>query len=183
MTSRGIRALLEEGIVARAYVFMELGGEEAAALRAFIKEAPSHRERSRAQAVWFSAQGRTVQEITRLLSVTERAVRKWFAAYRRGGLEALRNKPYPARKTKLSPQQEEQLVAITRQAPKTVGVEATTWNCRLLRDWLAQTFHVELSQEWVRCILRKHGLRFRRPKLTLTSPDPDSARKKGRLTA
>lgn len=169
--------------MARAYVFMEVGHEGAEALKAFIKEAPSHRERTRAQAVWFSAQGRTVQEIRQLLSVTERAVRIWFAAYRRGGLEALRGRPYPRRRTRLSPQQENQLVAVTRQAPRTVGVEGTTWNCRLLRDWLDQTFHVQLSQEWVRCILRKHGLRFRRPKLTLTSPDPDYARKKGQLTA
>ena len=169
--------------MARAYVFMELGEGEAEVLQAFIKEVPKHRERTRAQAIWFSAQGRTVQEITELLSVTERAVRMWFAAYRRGGLEALRDRPYPRRRTRLSPQQEDQLVAVTRQAPKTVGVEGTIWNCRLLRDWLAQTFHVQLSQEWVRCILRTHGLRFRRPKLTLTSPDPDYARKKGRLTA
>lgn len=169
--------------MARAYVFMELGEGEAKALKAFIKEAASHRERTRAQAVWFSAQGRTVKEITHLLSVTERGVRKWFAAYRQGGLKALHNKPYPPRRTRLSRQQEEQLVALTRQAPSTVGLEGTAWNCRLLRDWLAQTFHLQLSQEWVRCILRKHGLRFRRPKLTLTSPDPDYARKRGRLTA
>jgi transposase len=169
--------------MARSHVFLELGEDDAAAVKSFVKEATSHRQRTRAQAVWFSAQGRTVQEITQLLSVTERGVRKWFTAYRRGGLAALRNKAYPRRRTRLSPQQEEQLVAITRQAPSTAGLQGTTWNCRLLRDWLAQTFHVQLSQEWVRCILRQHGLRFRRPKLTLTSPDPDYAQKKGRLTA
>jgi len=70
-------------------------------------------------------------------------------------------------------------VAVTRQSPRSVGVEGTTWKCRLLRDWLARSFHVQFSQEWVRCILRKHGLRFRRPRLTLTSADPDCARKKG----
>jgi len=80
MTSRGIRIVLEERSMVRAYVFMELGDKGAEALKAFIKEARSHRERTRAQAVWFSAQGRSVQEITHLLSVTERAVRKWFAA-------------------------------------------------------------------------------------------------------
>ena len=165
--------------MARAHVFVKLGQEEAKALRGFIKEAPSQRVRTRAQAVWFSHQGRTVQEIAKLLWVSQRAVWKWFTAYRRRGLEGLRDKPRPPGKRKLSLQQEQQLVAITRQAPCTVGLEGTTWNCRLLRDWLGQTFHVHLSPEWVRCILLKHNLRFRRPKLTLTSPDPAYARKKG----
>ena len=169
--------------MARHHGFVELGKEEAEALQAFIKGAAKHRERTRGQAVWFSAQGRTVPEIAQLLSVTERAVWKWFAAYRRGGTEALRDKPYPRRQRTLTSEQEEQLVAITRQSPATVGLEGTTWNCRLLRDWLKQTFHVQLSQEWVRCLLRQHGLRFRRPKLTLTSPDPEYHRKKGRSTS
>lgn len=167
----------------RRHVFLTLGQEEAEAVQAFITEAPKHRERTRGQAIWFSAQGRTVAQIAQLLSVTERAVWTWFAAYRRGGVDAVRDRPYPRRTRKLTSEQEEQLVAITRQSPATAGLEGTTWNCRLLRDWLKQTFQVRLSQEWVRCILRQHGLRFRRPKLTLTSPDPEYHRKKGRLTS
>lgn len=167
----------------RPHVFVKLGQEEAKALGDFIKKAPSGRVRTRAQAVWFSHQGRTVDEIAGLLCVSQRAVWKWFTAYGQRGLQGLQEGPRRPRKRKLGPQQEQQLVAITRQAPCTVGLEGTTWNCRLLRDWLGQTFHVHLSPEWVRCILLKHNLRFRRPKLTLTSPDPAYARKKGRSTA
>lgn len=169
--------------MARPHVFVELTQEEAKALRGFIKGAPSQGVRTRAQAVWFSQQGRTVQEIAKLLCVSQRAVWKWFTAYGAGGLAGFKDKPRPPGKRKLSLQQEKQLVAITRQAPSTAGLEGSSWNCRLLRDWLAQTFHVHLSQEWVRCILLKHNLRFRRPKLTLTSPDPAYVQKKGRLSA
>lgn len=166
----------------RRHVFVQLSEKEASALSDFVKQAPSNRVRTRAQAVWFSSQGQTVQQITALLSVSERAVWKWFDAYRKGALESLRDKPRRPRKRKLSPQQEEQLVAITRQAPNTVRMSGYTWNCRLLSEWLRKTFHVHLSDEWVRRILLKHNLRFRRPKLSLTSPDPAYAQKKGRLT-
>ena len=165
----------------RRHVFVQLSEEDMTAVSEFIKEAPSNRVRTRAQAVWFSSQGQTVQAITALLSVSERAVWKWFDAYQKGGLEALRDKPRHPRKRKLSPRQEAKLVAITRQSPATAGLSGYTWNCRLLSEWLQKALHVHLSDEWVRQILLKHGLRFRRRKLVLTSPDPAYAQKKRRL--
>jgi len=177
------KSFFQEVVMGRRHVFMELSAEEAAQLREFIKNADNHRARTRAQAIWFSSRGQTVQQISSLLSVTERVVWKWFDAYSERGLEGLKRKPYPKRETILNPQREEDLVAITRQAPNTVGMRGYTWNCRLLKDWLDKTYHVKLSQEWVRRILRRHGLRFRRPKLKLTSPDPNYAQKKMPLTS
>ena len=176
MTCRD-KSFFREVVMGQRHVYMELGAEEAAQLREFIKNAGNHRERTRAQAIWFSSQGQTVEQLSSLLSVTERAVWKWFDAYSKRGLEGLKRKPYPRRRTRLGPRQEEKLVAITRQAPNTVGMRGYTWNCRLLKEWLDKTYHVKLSQEWVRRILRRHGLRFRRPKLKLTSPDPNYAQK------
>jgi len=163
-------------------VFMRLTPAEAAAVRAFIRKPPSGPARLRAQAIWFSSQGHPVKEIAKLLSVAERSVWNWFDAWRRQGLNGLRDKPIPGRPASLSPQQQAQLVAITRQPPASVGMSGYTWNCRLLSEWVGKTFHVTLTDEWVRQILLKHGLRFRRPKLVLTSPDPAYAQKKRRLT-
>lgn len=162
----------------RRHVFLKVSQEEARDISEFIKNAKSNWDRTRAQAVWFSSQRRTVQEISALLSVTERAIWNWLDAYRKEGLEGLKRKVYSQRETVVGPKQEERLVAITRQAPNTVGIEGYTWNCRLLSDWLDKTFHIRVTDEWVRQILLKHNLRFRRPKLKLTSPDPDYAQKK-----
>ena len=166
----------------KRYVFMRLDEKERTQLKEFIKQAPSQRVRTRAQAIWFSSQGQTVQEIAKLLSVSERSVWNWFAACRRHGLKGLCDKPIPGRTPSLSPRQEAELVAITRQSPASVGMSGYTWNCLSLSKWLRKTFHITLSDEWVRQILLRHGLRFRRPKLVLTSPDPDYAQKKRRLT-
>ena len=166
----------------KCHVFVRVTPAQAAALKAFMKKPPGDRARRRAQAVWFSSQGQPVQEIARLLSVSERSVWSWFTAWRKEGLDGLRDKPIPGRPSRLSREQAAEMVEVTRQSPASVGLEGQTWNCRLLSEWAGETFHVRLSDEWVRRIMLRHGMRFRRPKLVLTSPDPDYARKKGRST-
>ena len=166
----------------RSHVFVRLTPSQAKGLKAFLKKPPGERARQRAQAIWFSSQGQPVRKIARLLSVSERSVRKWLAAWRGEGLDGLRDKPIPGRPARFTPAQAAEMVKVTRQSPATVGLEGHTWNCRLLSEWVDDTFHVRLSDEWVRRLMIRHGMRFRRPKLVLTSPDPDYARKKGRLT-
>ena len=170
------------GIMGRSHVFVHLTPAQRRRLKAFLKKPPNDRARRRAQAIWFSSQGQPVREVAKLLSVSERSVRSWLAAWRKEGLDGLRDKPIPGRPSSLSDEQTAQMVEITRQSPATVGLEGHTWNCRLLSDWVDDTFHVRLSDEWVRRLMIRHGMRFRRPKLVLTSPDPEYARKKGRST-
>ena len=51
----------------------------------------------RVQAVVLAKQGDTAPEIARALGVSRRAVQAWVAAYNRGGLEALPDRPHPGR--------------------------------------------------------------------------------------
>jgi hypothetical protein len=46
-------------------------------------------KRQRVSAVWFSDQGHTEEQISQLLKVSYRSVKKWLSIYRKGGLEAL----------------------------------------------------------------------------------------------
>lgn len=167
----------------RPHVYLRLSGEEEAEVEGFIKASRSHMERRRGQAILFSHRGRTKQEAAELLGVCVRAVDCWWALYRKGGVEGLKNAPRRKKNPKVSGERERALVEVVRQAPESVGKQANQWTCGLLADWLEDTFEVRVSDEWVRQILLKHGLRFRRAKLKLTSPDPDYAQKKRRLTA
>ena len=51
----------------------------------------------RVQAIVLAKQGDTAPEIARALGVSRRAVQAWVAAYNRGGLEALPDRPHPGR--------------------------------------------------------------------------------------
>src|SRR3954468_19847661 len=51
----------------------------------------------RVQAVVLAKQGDTAPDIPRPLGVSRRSVQTWVAAYNRGGLEALPDRPHPGR--------------------------------------------------------------------------------------
>jgi transposase len=60
----------------------------------------------RVQAVILAKQGDSAAQIARALGVSRRAVQAWVAAYNRGGLEALPDRPHPGRAPDLPRDQE-----------------------------------------------------------------------------
>src|SRR5919202_4142392 len=66
----------------------------------------STRTGPRVQAIILAKQGDTAPAIARALGFSRRAVQAWVAAYNRGGLEALPDRPHPGRKPTLSQDRE-----------------------------------------------------------------------------
>ena len=75
-------------------------------LQEMAKQFRNTRTWPRVQAVILAKQDDTAQEIARALGVSRRAVQAWVAAYNRGGLEALPDRPHPGR-TPLLPRDQE----------------------------------------------------------------------------
>lgn len=75
-------------------------------LQDLAKQYRSTRTWARLQAVILAKQGDTAPEIARALGFSRRAVQAWVAAYNRGGLEALPDRPHPGR-TPLLPHDQE----------------------------------------------------------------------------
>lgn len=161
---------------------IQLSKEEEAALEQFLRKGTGG-ERRRAQGILFWDRGQTQAEAAKLLGVEERSVRNWVRRFRDRGVEGLRRKARRYEKPKMTEEREKGLIEVVRGSPESVGMQGNGWNCRMLSQWFSDTFSVRLSDEWIRQILLKHGLRFRRAKLKLTSPDPEYAKKKRRLMA
>jgi transposase len=66
-------------------------------LQEAAKQCRKARTWPRVQAVVLAKQGDTASDIARALGVSRRAVQAWVAAYNRGGLEALPDRPHPGR--------------------------------------------------------------------------------------
>jgi transposase len=66
-------------------------------LQEAAKQCRKTRTWPRLQAVVLAKQGDTAPDIARALGVSRRAVQSWVAAYNRGGLEALPDRPHPGR--------------------------------------------------------------------------------------
>ena len=144
-----------------------------------MKGARNSREVTRAQAVYFYGRGRSVAEICDLLMVCERSVRGWLADYRRDGVEGLREKPHGRKKALFTAAQQQAIGQAIRQSPRTMGLETGVWTCWLVRQWAKREFGVTSGPECIRRILLRQGYRFGRPKLKLTSPDPEYGQKRG----
>src|SRR4051794_27162280 len=110
----------------------------------------------RVQAVLLARQGDTAPEIARALGFSRRAVQAWVAAYNRGGLEALPDRPHPGRAPTLPHDQEARFLERIEAPPRPEdgigelrGVD--------LRRILEREFAARYSQSGVYKLLHRLG--------------------------
>ena len=78
----------------------------------------------------------------------------------------------------------ERLRALLHQSPRSFGKETSVWTLELAAEVsLEQGLTPErVSREAVRTAMQRLGVRWKRAKQWITSPDPAYARKKGTVT-
>jgi transposase len=140
----------------------------------------------RCQILLASASGRTPQQIARNLGCAPSSVRHVIHAFHNEGTDCLREKssrPTTVRPA-LGPERAEPLKALLHQSPRTPGKATSLWSLPLVaticfeRGWTPRL----LSGEAIRQALKRFGIRWKRAKHWITSPDPAYARKKKPVT-
>jgi transposase len=141
----------------------------------------------RCQILLASAQGQAPSAIARSLRCTTPTVRNALHAFAKDGLSCLRQKssrPHSARPF-LDQTYTDALKELLHQSPRAFGKPTSLWTLHLVaelchaRGWTPRP----LSGEAIRVALKRLGIRWRRAKHWITSPDPAYARKKKRGTA
>jgi transposase len=140
----------------------------------------------RSQILLASARGEWAPRIAQQLGCSDQTVLNALAAFNATGLAALR-RGSPAAHTRhraFDTAAEAQLKALLHRSPRDCGEETSRWTLALLaevscRDGLTPQ---RVSAETVRATLVRLGIRWKRAKHWLTSPDPAYARKKGVAT-
>ncbi|HKB40087.1 MAG TPA: helix-turn-helix domain-containing protein, partial [Gemmataceae bacterium] len=141
----------------------------------------------RCQILLASASGTPPAAIARALGCTTRTVRNVIHAFAREGLDCLREKssrPHSARPF-LDASHTEALKDLLHHSPRTLGKPTSLWTLNLVaevchqRGWTPR----QLTGEAIRIALKRLGIRWRRAKHWITSPDPAYARKKNPATA
>jgi transposase len=136
----------------------------------------------RAQILLASARGEQAPQIARHLGCDAQTVRNAIAAFNARGLAALRkgsSRPHRFR-VAFDLARGEQLRALLHQSPRTFGKPTSMWTLELAA---AVSFEHGLtaervSGETIRATLARLGIRWKRAKRWITSPDPEYARKK-----
>lgn len=160
--------------------------EEQQALAAGLRSADAFTLR-RCQIILASARGARVPAIARSLGCGEQAVRNAIHAFAATGLAALRpgsSRPHTIHAA-FDADGAERLRALLHRAPRECGHPTSLWTLELLaetafREGLTAT---RVTGETIRATLARLGIRWRRAKTWITSPDPAYAQKNSAATA
>jgi transposase len=141
----------------------------------------------RSQILLASARGESAPQIARQLGCDDQTVRNAIAAFNARGLAALRkgsSRPHRIHAA-FDLARGEQLRAVLHQSPRTFDKPTSLWTLNLAADVsFEQGLTPErVSGETIRATSQRLGVRWKRAKQWITSPDPEYARKKGRATA
>jgi transposase len=141
----------------------------------------------RSQIIMASTRGDWVPCIARQVGCGEQTVRNVIHAFNDRGTAAL---PRGSRRAttihrSFAPAQAEQLRALLHQSPRTFGLPTSLWTLDLAAEvsFAQGLTPTRVSDETIRMTLRRLGVRWKRAKQWITSPDPQYARKKVPATA
>lgn len=159
---------------------------ERQALEAGLRSADAFRLR-RCQILLASARGERASQIARALSCDDQTVREAIQAFQARGLAALSPGSRRAKTIHraFEPAMAERLRALLHQSPRTFGKPTSLWTLELAAEVsvAAGLTPTRVSGETIRATLKRLGVRWKRAKQWITSPDPAYARKKAPATA
>jgi len=141
----------------------------------------------RSQILLASARGERAPAIARQLGCDDQTVREAIHAFAAAGLAALRPGSRRAKTIHraFDAAGAERLRALLHRSPRTFGKPTGLWTLELAAavSFAEGLTPERVSGETIRATLRRLGVRWRRAKHWITSPDPEYARKKGGATA
>jgi transposase len=133
-----------------------------------VSHTPWAKERCRAQALLWIADGFDVAEVAELLQVSRQTVYNWLSRFQERvelDLRArLRDAPRLGRPRAASGTIDELIAAVIDDDPRDFGYHATVWTAPLLSRYLRDHHAIEVSDRTVSRALDRLGLRWKRPR-------------------
>jgi len=120
-----------------------------------IKKERDPQVRDRLRGVLLLKKGYTQGKVAEIMDVTTRTVYNWKTRYNQEGVEGLRNKPIPGRKTVLDEKDMRRLRMLLE--------ERDYWTSNQVRELIKREFGVEFTTRHIPRVLRKLGLRYQKP--------------------
>jgi transposase len=142
----------------------------------------------RCQILLASGRGEWVPQIAETLGCNDQTVRNVIGEFERAGLDACltqgSSRPHTIH-AKVDAVAGEQIRALLHQSPRTFGKPTSVWTMELAAEvsFAEGIIPARVSGETIRQAILRLGVRWKRAKQWITSPDPEYARKKGRAIA
>lgn len=162
-----------------------LTAEERATLETGLRS-PSAFTLRRCQMLLASAEGQSTPSIARALRCNDQTVRNAIHDWKERGFDALQPRSSRPHTTHVlfDARSLERLRSLLHQNPRSFGKETSVWTLELAAEIsFAQGLTSRLvSDETIRAALSTLGVRWKRAKHWITSPDPEYLRKKNGAT-
>lgn len=137
------------------------------------KGSPEELERRRHRAMELLDDGHDAGEVARRVGVDRRSVRRWKAAHRDGGDQALTARPVSGRPPKLTVTQREELQALLLSGAEAAGFDTDLWTCPRVRDLIRSRFGIRYHVDHMGRLLRSLGWSPQRPQPRAVERDED----------
>jgi transposase len=165
----------------------ELSDEEQERLEAGLHSQALYEVR-RCQILLASGREEWAPDLAEMLGCTDQTVRNVVRDFEQAGREACLTRGSSRPQTihrQLDAVADEQLRALLHQSPRTFGQPTSLWTLDLAAEvgFAAGSTAERVSGETLRQAILRLGVRWKRAKQWITSPDPESARNNGRAIA
>jgi transposase len=137
-------------------------------LEDIVAHTPWAKERCRAQALLWIAEGFEVAEVAELMHVTRQTVYHWLSRFQQRVEPDLRARlldaPRLGRPRAAEGTIDELVAAVIDGDPRQFGYHATVWTAPLLSRYLREHHAIQVSDRTVSRALDRLGLRWKRPR-------------------
>lgn len=164
-------------------IYAQVNSEKQKDLHAEMKRAKNVKWYQRLKIIQLSGQGFNVGELSQMFDLHVGTIRRYIHAYNTTGLEGLRA-GYGQGRPLVLDWTEAQWLDILAQSPadlEQLETGAQNWTQALLREYLTTYHQLEVTQTTISKALRRAGIRWRRAKLRVHSPDPLYVVKRARI--
>jgi transposase len=151
---------------------IRLPQEESERLDHLFRREADPKFRDRIRIVRLAHRGRPHQDIARDLAVTPRTVQRWLNAYLDRGLDGLRPRKAPGRRSPLPDDLADEVRRWVIEGPAAQGLDRANWTHEELADHLYKVKGIRTSRPAVGRFCRKIGIRLYRPTYRYLRGDP-----------
>src|SRR3954467_7232237 len=152
-------------------------------LEDLVLRTPSAKERCRAQAVLWLAEGLSAEQVAEAFQVSRQTVYNWAHRFlRRDDLELrarLLDAPRPGRPPSIAEVIDPLIAAAFAGDPRESGYHATVWTAELLVEYLEQAHGIKASRKSGSLALARLRLRWKRPRHQLAAQEEHWRQAKG----
>ncbi len=140
-----------------------------------LKEAKGSKCYRRLMIIHLSQQGKTVPELSRLFDLCEATIRVYINSFNQKGLEGLNPNYDKIGRSETIPFTKEEWADLLHQSPSQFDKLETgshNWTQKLLVKYFELYYSISITRSAISKILKRHGFKWKRGKLKVTSPDP-----------